>query len=466
MRFIGSLVVVLSLMASPVRAGQKWPFVFDPKLAADPTGTQLQIVLGEIGLPDLPVAVMQTLSIAGAQLWFWPETAALLERMGTAGPSPFAWPSSPAMCRAHAAFVAPPLLLPGASAACQSTDGAIRQKLADLSACIDVEEPERYVLAYPPATVNLVTMGSIEGMIGEVGEVLSHISIPVGLLPPEFVPTLRVILDKIRHDTLAQELGAAQASYAAALSLAQGSAGCFDPAALASLESGIAGLQVELATASAYLENLRTSGEAAAAQDLARVTAAGRTRPSLPFPSLTDPERKFVAFWLGGLYWRMRGGGLIPLGQTQPARFYFVEQAFTQIGQLVGGQDGADTGLPLYLAVFEGWSTWMGMGHTGRPGDDQYADLVGMSGRGQRQVAGVVSSLDQHHYDTVDVVAGGLQMGPVYFYAWDALLSFRLAESMPAPYGGFIDGPTSIGEFCAGASMGLGLANAMLAGHP
>ena len=462
------MLVVAALFARPAAAAdpQRWPFLFDPAITADPTGTGNAIATGAASLPNLPVAAMDTLQSDSATLWYWPESKALLTRIAsTMGAGTATWPTTPVMCTAHHAFGVPAVLLvPGASAACSSADATIRQQLTNLAACDGVEQPERYALSYDPTQARQ-KVGNLEDMIGLAGEGFSHATLPVGLLPDDFVPTLRTVLDKIRKDTLSAAIAASRAAYAQASKAGSDNAACFDATALASLQAGIASLNKELDAAQAHLDKLDSDGTAAHAQEDVCLAAQGRVRNTLPFPSLTAAERRALAFWLGGIYWRMRGGGLIPLGATQDARWYFLEQPFTHIGELAGGQDGADAAFDIYLQIFEGWSDWQDMGNV-QPGGDKYADLVSMTSRGQRQVGSAVTLLGGRSYDTLALNTGGLQMGPCYFYAYYPLAWFRWADMVAAPYSGFIDWPTAVGEFCSGASMGLGFAETLLAGKP
>ncbi|HEY8078300.1 MAG TPA: hypothetical protein VIF62_29430, partial [Labilithrix sp.] len=213
---------------------------------------------------------------------------------------------------------------------------------------------------------------------------------------------------------------------------------------------------------SALLEKTKTDGEAAHQHDEVCLAAHSRTRTALPF-GLSDDDRRFIAFWLGGTYWRMRGGGLMPLGSTQAARWDFLEQPFTRIGELTGGKDGTDAAFDIYLAVFEGWSDWMDMGET-QPGGDKYYDLVGMTARGARQVQSASQTLASRGYDVADLGAGGLGMGPCYFWGHEQLKPFRYADQMSPPYGAFIEGFTAVGEWCSGATIALGFAKTLLRG--
>jgi hypothetical protein len=458
--FVCALFVLL-LSRSVAATPQRWPFLFDPNIAADPAGTGQAIASGAASLPELPVAAMKTLQTGAVTLWFWPESAALLNRIAAAGPGVASWPTTPVMCKKHDSFVVPTLLGPGASASCASADSDIRQQLASLGACDAVEQPERYALGYNPNDARKDT-GTLEDMIGLAGEGLSHPPLPGGLLPDDFVPTLRALVAKIRHDKLVQAIAGARAAYAQAAKLGSDNAACFDPTALASLQAAIVGLDGELDAAQAWLDKLDSDGKAAHAQEDVCLAAHSRVRNPLPFPSLTAADRRTLAFWLGGIYWRMRGGGLIPLGATQDARIYFLLQPFTQIGLMSGGQDGSDAAFDIYLQIFEGWSDWQDMGNA--PGGDKYADLVSMTSRGQRQIGTAVTLLGGRSYDTLALNSGGLQMGPCYYYAYYPLAAFRYAETLTTPYSGFIDWPTAVGEFCYGASMGLGFADTLLGG--
>jgi MYXO-CTERM domain-containing protein len=465
-----AVVVALVGLALPAHAqmAQRWPFAFDPSVAADPAGTQKKITDGQASLPALPVANMQTRVSGNVTLWLWPETTSLLDHVAAAGDGQtdfMPWPHPTVLCGKHAAFAVPTLLAPGAPQSCSDADAQIRAKLADVGACRGVEEPERFALTYTPAKVDSTTTASIETLIGVAGEALSHPPVPAHLVPDEWIARLRTILLKLRHDPIAAALADAHARYADARSLLAGNASCFDAGAAAALATSLDGLTGELDAAGAVVDKLRSDGTAAEAHDAMCVAARGNVRPALPYPSLSDDDRRWVAFWLGGLYWRMRGGGLIPLGSTQAARLDFLLQPFTLIGQLTGGQDGADAAFQIYLAIFEGWSDWQDMGHV-QPGGDKYADLVDMTSRGGRQVAGAANLLGGRRYDTTLMTAGGLQMGPCYFYAYEPLGAFRYAPGLTAPYSGFIDWPTATAEFCSGGSSARGFAEVLLTGTP
>jgi hypothetical protein len=89
-----------------------------------------------------------------------------------------------------------------------------------------------------------------------------------------------------------------------------------------------------------------------------------------------------------------------------------------------------------------------------------------MTQRGQRQAQSGVDALKPYGYDTAPLLTSGLFMGPGYYYAWYPLYGFLWAQSLAKPYSGFIDGPTAIGEFSIGASLGLGMARTLLPGKP
>lgn len=459
------VAVAVSLWCSSAVAQPRWPFEFDVNVGVDPAGLKTEIAAGNARLPLLDTSTLAPHQSAAVTLWMWPEVDRLMTSASAAGPSAMPWPDGTG-CAAHAAFALSLNVASGAPASCSDALANVREALLEREACREVAEPERFVLGAKPAAVDLASTSSLEGLVGLCGEALSHHPLPTGLVAPQFVDTLRTVLLKIRAARLLQRIDEAEGRYtSASLSLDQKSA-CFDGAALASAKAKLATLTTELAGARARLAKVEADGVSARTSEERCLAARGRTRKGpLPFPSLTREERLFVAFWLGGIYWRMRGGGLIPLGSTQQARFFFLQQPFARIGELSGTTDGADAAFQLYLAVFEGWGQSMDMGTT-PGGGDKYADLVGMTGRGERQVKAAAQLLQSRGYDPRALQAGGLQMGPCYFRAFEELPAFRYAPNATTPYGPFIEGPTAVGEFCSGASIGVGLTRTLLDGVP
>jgi hypothetical protein len=467
----GLLVVSLPvvLASSVARAApQVWPFLFDPSLDANPTAISTQLATGGASLPPLPLSELTKLTTDSGtmSLWLWPQNADLLTAVGSATSTLMVWPTTPVMCAKHAAFTMPTLTTTGTS--CTSAATQITQAITpNLPACSLTEQPELYVLSYSPSDVSS-DVGNIEDMIGLAGEAISHAGPPpAGILPPTFVPTLRSVIAKIRYPKLSASLTAASAGYAQAQTLLTTNASCFDPAVKSALAASLTDLSTEVATANTYLSNLESTGEAAAKQEGVCLAAQARERNTLPYPGLTASDREFVAFWLGATYWRMRGGGLIPLGSTQEARLYYADDGFSQIASLLAGSDGPpNVGTQFFEElVVDGWASWQSMGTNGSS-DDKYADLISMSERGQRQVNASVTAFNSLGYDSGELLTGALQMGPGYYYGYYPLAAFRYAPSMASPYSGFIDATTAIGEFSIGGALGVGLAKTLLPGKP
>jgi hypothetical protein len=82
----------------------------------------------------------------------------------------------------------------------------------------------------------------------------------------------------------------------------------FDAAGAAKLLADIDALKAEAQAARDLIELRKAEGEAAVAKELLQLGAHSRARQPMPFGSLTWREREFLAFWVGGVYWRMRGG--------------------------------------------------------------------------------------------------------------------------------------------------------------
>ncbi len=455
----------LFLLSFIIEAGQKLPFAFDVNLAEKPSDVQDQINKTSAGLPDLPLNDLKGEMLEGpVTVWLWHEMAELLERVDTSGPGNLEWPAETEICKAHAAFYIPEFIPENATPECLDAGSGIVNALSNLQACLSVSEPEWFIFSYPPAVVNNENTDSVPDLIGVAGSALYNFPpLPEGIIDSSFVLPLRNILRKLRYDELSGGIASTLASYNGAVSAINDNISCFNTAEALELSEKISELISELENAKAMIDKLKTDGEEAYQKEILRLGAFSRARNDLEFHSVTRAEREFLAFWIGGVYWRMRGGGMIKFDGTQEARIYGLQRPFAVLGKFAGGDDGADPANSLYLAVFNGWGDYMDMGST-PDGEDKYFDLAGMTNRGKEQVAGAVPLLGNKSYDTTALFAGGLEMGPCYYFAYDRLIDFTWAPSMDLPYGGFIDGATSIGEFCSGASIALGFVRTLLNG--
>lgn len=160
-----SAVFSALLAIGGVASAAKVPFSFAPAVAQNPTRTQQKLTALEAKLPAsfaLPsqfVSLTSSAPAGGIQVAFAPEVQQLLDRARTSGPGLATWPGgTPALCTKHAAFTPPvAILVQPPSPACSAADQKIRQKLAAITMCRDVEQPERYVLGAPRGVVNDAT---------------------------------------------------------------------------------------------------------------------------------------------------------------------------------------------------------------------------------------------------------------------------------------------------------------------
>jgi len=479
------LCAALLFLCGVLSAGQKQPYLFDVNLAEKPSDIQSMITEYSQGLPDLPLFRMSEVELAGpVHLWLFPDAFGLLDRMVATDKSDFVWPRDLDSCKGHAGFFLPQMLVSGASAECQNIYGQIQSAVEIRTACAEAAEPERYVLDYPPGVVNDSNTDTVLDLIGVMGSTLAQFP-PLynGILPPDFVPRLRDILRKLRYDQLMPPLEAQIASFLSARQLIADNIACFIPAKRELADERIALLIAEATAQRDHIEDLRLSGETEYHKEKLRLGAVSRARNELPYPSLTQADREFLAFWLGGLYWRLRGGGIIKLGGTQECRRLGLRRPFTVLGELAGADHGREAADGIYCEIFNGWGEWFDMGTT-PDGEDKYYDLVKMTRRGFEQIetaiAGTsalnpctipappfvleIGGLNQKNYDTTDLIAAGLTMGPCYYFPWDQLLGWVWANDMSLPYIQAIDGPTAIGEVCIGGALGLGLTRVLLNG--
>jgi hypothetical protein len=201
----------------------------------------------------------------------------------------------------------------------------------------------------------------------------------------------------------------------------------------------------------------------------------------LPLSQLTRADREFIALFIGGLFWRLRGGGLLsaPKDGTNGARDFYHKDVVRSIAYLNSGDAGLSNRLASAsrLAITEGWGKYMDMGRT--PGEkDRIHDLVYMTGRGRYQgdlfgcsgnwysnlfsnfTDPLVKILRDRGYFDGWLRAGVQQMGPCYDISWSRLPTKKTEDV--AGYRTFFDGPTAWGEVCTGAAFSLGLTKALL----
>jgi len=477
----GVLVLCSAALVWPAQLrahNNNYPFDYDPALSEDPTGIPGDLQDLHDALPGLPDGLVE-IEMDGIAFNYFAETLDMIQRARDSGPE-IAPPIERVAqrCVLHDAFRLSPILIEPASSDCQAAALEVYAAFdGNIKTCQEVEFPEVYVLDHPPAVVDANFLGrsellsTVEGQIALIGEALSHLDYPVGLIPESFWPTARSVIAKIRYQTLSDNIDARLALYAQSKQRLQSSASCFDAGASTALQGSIDALVAELTAVGGDLDQLYNDGLAQAAQDRLAVENQGRLRNDLLHPALTDHEREQLAFYLAAVYWRMRGGGLIrnPANGDVPDITYVVN-IFEAIARFTGGlTDAESVGNRYAIDESYGYAEWWDMGN--EPGHDQYYDLLWMTDRGRRGVNLVSQLIGDLGYDIKNLVAGGVIMGPCYYYMWYELWSrngrfFQLGEDLTTPYYVFLEMPVSSGEVCYGGAMGLGLARTLLWGRP
>lgn len=511
-----ALLAVLVVAFPALAQSTRFPFSFDAGLAENPSLVLQKEADLDGRLPawvHLPAdfATLESgpdgVSPPTVTLQLFPELKAQYDRALAAmdAGAPMTWPA-PMLCATTAAFALPATLLAaGAPGSCQSLDNALRTTLTPelLGVCLDLEAPERLLLvSRAPAGASEATLRSfvdartntLEQQLALAGAGLSLVPPPDGLLPPDWVPTLRKILWKVTPPdpqrttdarTLFDDLSARVAA----------APDCLEPSVLALLQTSLPLLRAEVLAAQAHVDAVVADGITESTQDLLCLQARGRTRPTLPYVGLTDHEREFLAFYLGGLYWRFRGGGYLVLGSTQSNRTFYTRRVFKELARVSSGTPAsAHAAEAMFCNLFDGWGSWMDMGTFHSPtapaedNQDAYYDLVQMTNRGRQQVAdfplaayscyaqGVSLSINKSseeylraaNFDTLPLYGAGLSFGPCYLYGLNPLKDFRwyTAAEAPSPYSPVFDGFTTLGEFCVGASLSLGFTRTLLNGTP
>lgn len=209
------------------------------------------------------------------------------------------------------------------------------------------------------------------------------------------------------------------------------------------------------------------SGKQAFQADQQRLAEAGRTRGALSYNNMPDDERKALTAYLYAVMWRYRGGGIVALGGTQAARFYFAQLPYSLLAILNGADTvtGAALGLSMFtnLALLP-WGQFFDMGRTVGE-ESEIHDLIKMSTRGLFQTAGVGATLQNLGYDTSILRFYSLQFGICYLSAWTNLENILVEPVAKNGFNAYIDGAVGWGEYCAGSVFGLGLSETLLAGH-
>jgi hypothetical protein len=470
-------VTLLALVLfCPVIAEAKpnpWSFDFDASIADDPSYVTSRLQNLSNGLPGLPASGIVELVSGQVQLYFFEDVADALTRAKSSGP-PILPPlvRTPSICVKHAAFEKPTLLAGSSSAACKNAETAAMAAFADkkLKTCIHVEFPETYVYEHSPlGWVDFNTVSTLESLISFAGEALTHVDYPTGLLPANFYEDMRKVIARLRYQSLKTELSDRVQAYQTGLTQLQSNSTCFDQTALTAFLATVNDLIAELIAAEQQLDSIYNAGVAQAAVDLKAVQAQGRNRAPLPFPGLTDRDRELLAFYIGGIYWRMRGAGLIAVppdpDQGLLRRMLYTQYPYKLIAEMAAGTaDAQGVGFDIFVQENWGYAEWYDMGNW--PGRDKYADLVDMTIRGKVATSLVAPKLEQRGFDVKPLIAGGLQMGPCYYYIWEELPDFTLGPDLQYPYMQFLELPTATGEFCTGAALALGLVRSLLGGKP
>lgn len=397
--------------------------------------------------------------VDGARLNLFKEISEILQAVSGPAQAPASF-GADHRCDVHEQFSPPSI---AANSQCADLKEIVDDAFArNKKVCLYATQAERFVEDQPPGEFNFWQMMTLEGQIKTAGEPLSHIVFPGNVVSAKLMQSLRTIIAKVRHDQLVSDLDQQREKYQDVLETIRRSPTCVSDNA-ANLEPALVALENELLAAKDDLEKLDQDGRRQAEIDRNKVLQKGRFRAPLPYPSLTDAERQLLSLYLGGAFWRFRGGGLIGGHGTQAARIDFNLLPMSVIGYLNGNSAGRAAGEAIFLHIFKGWSGNMDMGHL--PGhDDKYVSLAKMTDRGLYQIELALPNLQLAGYDTTALKIGGMHMGVCYYFAWDQLANFRIGINMPKPYRDFIDGATAWGELCAGASISLGLSKTMLGG--
>lgn len=238
-------------------------------------------------------------------------------------------------------------------------------------------------------------------------------------------------------------------------------------------------MQGDLEEFKKYLDQLNSEGKAQAQRQAEAVSERGLCRNKLPYPNLTDEDREFLSIYLGGLYWRLRGGGVWSRKKGSQSGRYYNLVPLQILGDLVAGPEGSQIGKGIHHRIGLGYSRHMDHGFSN---DDKWIDLMNMTRRGYFQVgyreseivpwlkykvlydiksSGISEALNLK-YSPSWLIAGGAHMGLCYYYSYERFFKKLIVgkELLLAPTGG-----TDWAEICFGSSLSLGMAKTLLYGR-
>jgi hypothetical protein len=461
-KVIVPVLIICSTVAS--NASTYVPFTFNDPAISQRADIRDKIPKLRVEIPAGSETKYRSIPVSDGKITLRQEVARLA--LAAASPAPFVnlgkLMKVPATeCAAHESLTIDDFKI-SSRAECSNVAKVFDAALAsNVKSCRYVYQPERFVEDQPAGVVDPARLQTFEGLIALAGEALQHIDIPGNLVPLEDFNVLRSVFAKIRTEKLSAAIQVQAGKYKAAETALTQMPSCSDQTTAKNLSR----LQAELAATQNFLQTLNTNGLAQATRDRQAVEAKGRRRVQLPFPSMTDAERKLFSFYLGGIYWRIRGAGLIEKARgTNDTRKFFNLYPSRLLGDLNGGKVGVMAGETFIARLkMKGWGDWFRMGQDGSA-NDKYFDLTMMTDRGLYQVRGAADVLENAGYGASELVAGGLQMGPVYYFAWDFLKGHDVAEDLKSPYSALFSYPTQWGEMLVGSAMYLALSEALLNG--
>lgn len=406
-------------------------------------------------------------------LFFFKEVAQWLNTANN--PSNEVWKplETPNLCSQHQAFDLKQI--PEAKNLCLSARLLLKKTFAAQTFtrnCQEAYAPEIFANDIAEGELQASKMDQLPVLIQTVIKPLSHVPVAENLAPAGLLQKMRLLLTKIRMEELLKNVQEQKKHYNEVFHLLD-STNCFSTSdqELLLLKGKLQILSLELEQAESYLVQLDQQGRHEASADQARLEASGRKRAELPYPNLSDADREFITMYLSGVYWRLRGGGLLaaPNG-TQKTRVFYTWLPMKALARLNGGHEVDSVGFYTFLRLLKGYAQFWDMGYD--PGNDQFWDLNKMTERGAFQTKSSAKFLDHLGYNTEALRMGGLQMGACYYYPQFTDMKrlkyaghTKSAGPVPgSPYVAFLTGHTEWGEVCYGMALGLGLSRTLLNG--
>lgn len=414
---------------------------------------------------NLDTTDLTPMEAGGKTLHFFPPVAQLLDRIATSYPAGTVTPAV-MNCPAHVdMFTSFPVI--AGKDSCDNEKTALKEIVKTGSICVQVQTPVEFLANLDPSEPDPVEMDKMEEILKLYGPALKRMQLFGAFQRQDYYDILSSAIVKVRMEKVRETLEKRRGHFATINKNLLKGGDCFKGTAEEKQKA------INLFTR-AYDETLALLHELEQTESLgvsrvlaegAKLQAAGRSLPKLPYPSLTESERAFLTTSISGFLWRSRGGGIFhDPTNTNIRRVTFTLQPMSELARVNAGEKSSWMGTELWMKLFKPWGEYHDLG---RLDGDKETDYQSMKSRGVEQVSGLASQAKSQGYDQTAILQSGPMMGDCYWYGFERASTLQMGRHLDneRPFQHAIAAPSQWGEFCTGLNIGYGLSRSLLRGR-